>query len=152
METASPGPRRIRINPFSSSSSIFSSRAEGRAGWGAGIFSGSEGRLDAPMGVDSLKRSCEAGGRDQYPPAGLAQNPYPLARVEGYAKPGSPKWSVLESQDVHRTVPVHAPRLTRRVSNSFLAWLSCFSSSAILAMDSFSASRSRSVSCGTGTW
>lgn len=42
-----------------------------------------------------------------------------------------------------------APSLTRRVSNSFRAWLSCFSSSAILAMDSFSASRSFSVSCGT---
>lgn len=59
METASPGPLRIRINPFSSSSSTFSSSAEGRAGAGAGTFSGSEGRLEVPMGVDSLKRSCE---------------------------------------------------------------------------------------------
>lgn len=62
METASPGPRTIRINPFSSSSSTFSSRAEGRAGTEVGTFSGSGGRLEAPMGVDSLKRSCEPRG------------------------------------------------------------------------------------------
>lgn len=48
--------------------------------------------------------------------------------------------------------PSPHPQLTLRVSSSLRAWLSCFSSSAILAMESFSASRSRSVSCGTSTW
>lgn len=148
METASPGPRRIRINPFSSSSSTFSSRAEGRVGAAGGAFSGSGGRLEAPMAVDSLKRSCEPHGRGQCPPAGsLAPNPHPLPGVEGDVKPRSRSWPVLGC-------PAHHPpqALTRRVSNSLRAWLSCFSSSAILAMDSFSASRSRSVSCSTGTW
>uniref|UniRef100_A0A2K5DGL1 Uncharacterized protein n=1 Tax=Aotus nancymaae TaxID=37293 RepID=A0A2K5DGL1_AOTNA len=129
METASPGPRRIRINPFSSSSSTFSSRAEGRVRAAGGAFSGSGGRLEAPMAVDSLKRSCEPHRRDQCPPAGSLMSS--LAAAAGLFL---------------------GARLTRRVSNSLRAWLSCFSSSAILAMDSFSASRSRSVSCSTGTW
>lgn len=74
METVSPGPLRTRINPFSSSSSTFSSRAEGRAGAGAGTFSGSEGRLEAPMGVESLKRSYKPQGRVKCLPASsLAQ-------------------------------------------------------------------------------
>lgn len=64
METASPGPRTIRINPFSSSSSTFSSRAEGRAGTEVGTFSGSGGRLEAPMEVAWLKRSCEPRRRE----------------------------------------------------------------------------------------
>lgn len=69
METTSPGPRRIRINPFSSSSSTFSSRAEGRRTIvGAGTFSGSGIRLAVPMGVDSLKRSCEPQEKDYCPP------------------------------------------------------------------------------------
>lgn len=62
METAPPGPRRMRINPFSSSSSTFSSRAEGLAEAAAGAFSGSGGRLGAPVAVDSLKRSCKPRG------------------------------------------------------------------------------------------
>jgi hypothetical protein len=64
METTSPGPRRMRINPFSSSSSTFSSRAEGRTTVGTGTFSGSGIRLEVPMGVDSLKRSCEPQEKD----------------------------------------------------------------------------------------
>uniref|UniRef100_A0A8C5VLI7 Uncharacterized protein n=1 Tax=Microcebus murinus TaxID=30608 RepID=A0A8C5VLI7_MICMU len=126
METASPGPRKIRINPFSSSSSTFSSRAEGRAGAEGGTFSGSGARLEAPMAVDSLK--------DQCLPAG--------SLTSSLEAPAGLFWGL-------GGLP---PRLTRRVSNSLRAWLSCFSSSAILAMDSFSASRSRSVSCGTSTW
>lgn len=64
METTSPGPRRIRINPFSSSSSTFSSRAEGLTTAGAGTFSGSGIRLAVPMGFDSLTRSCEPQEKD----------------------------------------------------------------------------------------
>ncbi|KAL4835239.1 hypothetical protein H8958_017875 [Nasalis larvatus] len=136
METASPGPRRIRINPFSSSSSTFSSRAEGRVGAAGGAFSGSGGRLEAPMAVDSLKRSCEPHGRGH--------------RLLGTKSPSSSRETAAGLFLGVR--PTTRPSLTRRVSNSLRAWLSCFSSSAILAMDSFSASRSRSVSCSTGTW
>uniref|UniRef100_A0A2K5L516 Uncharacterized protein n=1 Tax=Cercocebus atys TaxID=9531 RepID=A0A2K5L516_CERAT len=132
METASPGPRRIRINPFSSSSSTFSSRAEGRVGAAGGAFSGSGGRLEAPMAVDSLKRSL------------------PTSRLLGTKSPSSSREA--EAGLFLGARPTTRPSLTRRVSNSLRAWLSCFSSSAILAMDSFSASRSRSVSCSTGTW
>lgn len=68
-------------------------------------------------------------GTEPHPPAAVREvSPQKPPRV-GSGKPG--------------------PSLTLRVSNSFRAWLSCFSSSAILAMDSFSASRSFSVSCGT---
>uniref|UniRef100_A0A2K5KCY6 Uncharacterized protein n=1 Tax=Colobus angolensis palliatus TaxID=336983 RepID=A0A2K5KCY6_COLAP len=127
METASPGPRRIRINPFSSSSSTFSSRAEGRVGAAGGAFSGSGGRLEAPM----------AGSM-------------PTSRLLGTKSPSSSREAAAGLFLGAR--PTTRPSLTRRVSNSLRAWLSCFSSSAILAMDSFSASRSRSVSCSTGTW
>uniref|UniRef100_A0A8D2GTD7 Uncharacterized protein n=1 Tax=Urocitellus parryii TaxID=9999 RepID=A0A8D2GTD7_UROPR len=150
METASPGPRRIRINPFSSSSSTFSSRAEGRAGAGGGTFSGSGGRLEMPMGVDSLKRSCKPQGRNQCPPAG--------SRLRGTKSPSFPRVrEKLSSPETPASLflgahPSPNPSLTRRVSSSLRAWLSCFSSSAILAMESFSASRSRSVSWSTGTW
>uniref|UniRef100_A0A2I2ZUV7 Uncharacterized protein n=1 Tax=Gorilla gorilla gorilla TaxID=9595 RepID=A0A2I2ZUV7_GORGO len=130
METASPGPRRIRIKPFSSSSSTFSSRAEGRVGAAGGAFSGSGGRLEVPMAVDSLK--------------------LPTSRLLGTKPPSSSREA--SAGLFLGAWPTTRPSLTRRVSNSLRAWLSCFSSSAILAMDSFSASRSRSVSCSTSTW
>nr|BAE88787.1 unnamed protein product [Macaca fascicularis] len=148
METASPGPRRIRINPFSSSSSTFSSRAEGRVGAAGGALSGSGGRLEAPMAVDSLKRSCEPHGRGSVPTSRL------LGTKSPSSSRGGGEMSSLEAEAglFLGARPTTRPSLTRRVSNSLRAWLSCFSSSAILAMDSFSASRSRSVSCSTGTW
>lgn len=94
METASPGPRRIRINPFSSSSSTFSSRAEGLAEAGTGTFSSSGGRLETPTAVESLKRSCKPRrGVSAHQPAW--REPYPPARVEGGTKPRSPSWPVL---------------------------------------------------------
>uniref|UniRef100_A0A674JQ88 Uncharacterized protein n=1 Tax=Terrapene triunguis TaxID=2587831 RepID=A0A674JQ88_9SAUR len=124
MATAPSGPRRIRTNPFSSSSSSFCSKAEGRAS-------------------ASLCCCCCCGGELACP----SPSPCP------HTSPTPP--------DTSLTVPSHlaSPRpqpwcpppfpagLTRSVSTSRRVWLSCFSSSAILAIDSFSASWSFSVSC-----
>lgn len=107
METTSPGPRRIRINPFSSSSSTFSSRAEGRRTMvGAGTFSGSGICREVPMGVDSLQRSCESQEKDQCPSTSSSaySNPAPTLFWDGLicqagedslrslARPTPPAW------------------------------------------------------------
>uniref|UniRef100_A0A8C3FP37 Uncharacterized protein n=1 Tax=Chrysemys picta bellii TaxID=8478 RepID=A0A8C3FP37_CHRPI len=133
MATAPSGPRRIRTNPFSSSSSSFCSKAEGRASASLCCCCGGE----LAWLLDSLSRSWA----DTHSTAGISAIPL-LGR-------GTRSLGLI----------LGAPRpfpagLTRSVSTSRRVWLSCFSSSAILAIDSFSASWSFSVSCkrNHGTW
>uniref|UniRef100_A0A8C0GFI2 Uncharacterized protein n=1 Tax=Chelonoidis abingdonii TaxID=106734 RepID=A0A8C0GFI2_CHEAB len=115
MATAPSGPRRIRTNPFSSSSSSFCSKAKSRAS--ASLCCCCCGGELAWL-LDSLSRSWA----DTHSTAGISLILF-----------GAP--------------PPFPTGLTRSVSTSRRFWFSCFSSSAILAIDSFSASWSFSVSC-----
>uniref|UniRef100_A0A8C3XLW4 Uncharacterized protein n=1 Tax=Chelydra serpentina TaxID=8475 RepID=A0A8C3XLW4_CHESE len=124
MATAPSGPRRIRTNPFSASSSSFCSKAEGRASAGGCC--------------------CCCGGGLAWPLDSLSHLPHPARHLSH----GPPAPSHLASPR-----PPFPAGLTRSVSASRRVWLSCFSSSAILAIDSFSASWSfRHNWSGTWLW
>uniref|UniRef100_A0A452I2J8 Uncharacterized protein n=1 Tax=Gopherus agassizii TaxID=38772 RepID=A0A452I2J8_9SAUR len=126
MATAPSGPRRIRTNPFSSSSSSFCSKAKSRASASFCCCCGGE----LAWLLDSLSRSWA----DTHSTIRRGRGDHP--RTETWVPPPFPTG------------------LTRSDSTSRRVWFSCFSSSAILAIDSFSASWSFSVSCerSHGTW
>uniref|UniRef100_A0A7N4NQY5 Uncharacterized protein n=1 Tax=Sarcophilus harrisii TaxID=9305 RepID=A0A7N4NQY5_SARHA len=164
MVMSSPGPLRIRINPFLSSSSSLSSKVEGWAGTGlrAGTFLGSGGSWEVPMLAHSLWRSWVPHPQRRTGSISPRRASSPCHSLTWQCQPCSPA-QVLPCHPAPSPCPPPllslpsptsglGPSLTRSRSRSFRVLLSCFSSSAILAMDSFSASRSRSVSYGTSTW
>uniref|UniRef100_A0A8C5F259 Uncharacterized protein n=1 Tax=Gopherus evgoodei TaxID=1825980 RepID=A0A8C5F259_9SAUR len=147
MATAPSGPRRIRTNPFSSSSSSFCSKAKSRASASFCCCCGGE----LAWLLDSLSRSWA----DTHSTAGISVIPPPPPPAEGTDLLCQPERSGEGGGIIHElraTTFLGAPPpfpagLTRSDSTSRRVWFSCFSSSAILAIDSFSASWSFSVSC-----